>query len=93
MSWTYSQGAEHFTIQVSNEGVGPAIIETVQLSVDKKPVPDWDGAFDKLFSRLLIPDFPLRLLPPYTSASEAAFERFAGVLRGHFPQWLDEPAN
>jgi hypothetical protein len=50
-----------------------------------------DGAFDKLFSRLLVPDFPLRLLPPYTGASDAVFERFANVLRERFPQWLDAP--
>ena len=50
-----------------------------------------DGAFDKLFSRLLVPDFPLCLLPPYAGASEAAFERFANVLRERFPQWFDEP--
>ena len=52
-----------------------------------------DGAFDKLFSRLLVPDFPLRLLPPYAGASAAAFERFATALRDRFPQWLDESAN
>jgi hypothetical protein len=47
LRWSYSQG-ERFTVQVSNEGVGPAIIKTVQLSVDKQPLPDWSGALDKL---------------------------------------------
>ena len=47
LSWTYSQG-ELFTIQVSNEGVGPAIVKSVQLSVDKQPVPDWKTALDQL---------------------------------------------
>lgn len=50
-----------------------------------------DGAFDKLFSRLLMPAFPLRLLPPYAGTSDAAFEGFAAVLRQRFPAWLDDP--
>ena len=47
-----------------------------------------DGAFDKIFCKLLNPDFPLRLLPPYQSASLAAFERYRDFLRRDFPQWL-----
>ena len=35
-----------------------------------------DGAYDKLYARLLHPEFPLRLLPPYAGASEAAFAEF-----------------
>ena len=53
------------------------------------PGPHMDGAFDKLFSRLHVPDFPLRLLPPYLGASDAAFERYANALRTHVPHWLD----
>jgi dihydrodipicolinate synthase/N-acetylneuraminate lyase len=51
-----------------------------------------DGAYDKLFSRLHVPDFPLRLLPPYAGASAAAFERFAAALRERYPAWApDQP--
>lgn len=50
-----------------------------------------DGAFDKLFSRLANPNFPLRLLPPYTGATDAAFERFAATLRERFPAWWEAP--
>ena len=53
------------------------------------PGPHMDGAFDKLFSRLRAPDFPLRLLPPYLGASAAAFERYVAGLRTRFPAWLD----
>jgi dihydrodipicolinate synthase/N-acetylneuraminate lyase len=53
------------------------------------PGPHMDGAFDKLFSRIHVPDFPLRLLPPYLGASDEAFERYVGVLREQFPAWLD----
>lgn len=35
-----------------------------------------DGAFDKAVLKLSMPDFPLRLLPPYSSASKDDFERF-----------------
>lgn len=47
-----------------------------------------DGAYDKLFSRMQIKDFPLRLLPPYQFVSDAAFERFVAVLREKYPAWL-----
>ncbi|MDQ3700989.1 MAG: hypothetical protein M3442_08740 [Chloroflexota bacterium] len=35
------------------------------------------------------PRFPLRLLPPYQSASDAAFERYRDALKTQFPQWID----
>ena len=35
-----------------------------------------DGAFDKMLYRLSDPTFPLRLLPPYSAATEAEFARF-----------------
>jgi dihydrodipicolinate synthase/N-acetylneuraminate lyase len=47
-----------------------------------------DGAYDKFFSKLHQPDFPLRLLPPYESASDAAFEQFRAQLAAAYPQWL-----
>jgi hypothetical protein len=45
---SYSYNGERFSIQVENEGVGPAIVKTVELYVDKQPVPTWEAAFDKL---------------------------------------------
>ncbi|MBL9178343.1 MAG: dihydrodipicolinate synthase family protein [Verrucomicrobiaceae bacterium] len=47
-----------------------------------------DGAFDKLFCRVHDPDFPLRLLPPYSGVSEAQFERYLDQLRRISPRWL-----
>jgi dihydrodipicolinate synthase/N-acetylneuraminate lyase len=46
-----------------------------------------DGAYDKLFCRAWDPDFPIRLLPPYASASEAACARYLEALRTRFPRW------
>ena len=47
-----------------------------------------DGAFDKMFVRLHVPGFPLRLLPPYSGVSEATMERFTRLLGEKYPGWL-----
>jgi dihydrodipicolinate synthase/N-acetylneuraminate lyase len=39
-----------------------------------------DGAYDKMLFRMSDPSFPLRLLPPYASATEEDFLRFAAAL-------------
>jgi dihydrodipicolinate synthase/N-acetylneuraminate lyase len=51
------------------------------------PGPHMDGAFDKLISRLQVPDFPLRLLPPYAGAGEAAFATARRWRRASPPGW------
>jgi len=50
-----------------------------------------DGAFDKMFTRVNVPGFPLRLLPPYASVSEATFEQFLRLLAGKYPRWAPSP--
>ncbi len=52
------------------------------------PSAHMDGAYDKLFCRLHDPEFPLRLLPPYASVSDATFERYAAELQARHPRWL-----
>lgn len=47
-----------------------------------------DGAYDKVFSRIAVPEFPLRLLPPYVSTSDEQFEQFLGLIKEQLPQWL-----
>lgn len=39
-----------------------------------------DGAYDKMLYRLTDPAFPLRLLPPYASATDAGFEVFKAAV-------------
>ena len=39
-----------------------------------------DGAFDKMLFRVADPEFPLRVLPPYSSATEEDFARFVSGL-------------
>ncbi|HRH96839.1 MAG TPA: dihydrodipicolinate synthase family protein [Prosthecobacter sp.] len=46
-----------------------------------------DGAFDKMFCRANDPEFPLRLLPPYAGATEAAFDQFARLLNEKYRRW------
>ena len=39
-----------------------------------------DGAYDKLFVKAHLPEFPLRLRPPYTAAGDEQFESFLAAL-------------
>jgi hypothetical protein len=42
-----------------------------------------------MFIRTVDPSFPLRLLPPYTSATEKQFGQYVEFLRRRYPQWLE----
>ncbi len=46
-----------------------------------------DGGYDKLYCKLHDPDFPLRLLPPYRSSSDAEFGKFREMIRCKYPRW------
>lgn len=39
-----------------------------------------DGAYDKLHLRMLVPEFPLRLLPPYSATAEADWSKLVDAL-------------
>lgn len=67
-----------------------ALLSLMRQSVD--PEPHMDGAFDQMFLKRHVPEFPLRLLPPYRSMSDAAFDRFMGALAGALPSWWSGPA-
>jgi len=47
-----------------------------------------DGAYDKIFARVLVPEFPLRLLPPYEGTPEVEFQEFVAKLQERLPAWL-----
>lgn len=51
--------------------------------------PRIDGAYDKAFTKLVDPDFPLRLLPPYVSCTEQQFAAYKRGLQQKYPQWLE----
>ncbi len=48
-----------------------------------------DGAYDKIFCKIMNPDFPLRLLPPYACTSEEGFAQFRDFLKNDCPQWFE----
>ena len=50
--------------------------------------PHMDGAYEKTLAKVLDPTFPLRLLPPYQSVSDAGFEDFVRRVRERLPSWL-----
>lgn len=47
-----------------------------------------DGAFDLMFVKHHLPEFPLRLLPPYAAVTDEAFVRFIDGVRREYPEWL-----
>lgn len=51
--------------------------------------PKMDGAYDKLFCRMLDPEFPLRLLPPYETLDSHVFESYRSYLLQELPHWLE----
>ena len=48
-----------------------------------------DGGYDKIFSKIRTPSFPLRLLPPYLGATEEAFKAYVYFLRTEMPHWIE----
>ncbi len=47
-----------------------------------------DGAFDKMFTKIHIPEFPLRLLPPYSYVSDERFANFVAAMKKELPDWM-----
>ncbi len=47
-----------------------------------------DGTYDKVIHKLVNPDFPLRMLPPYEGASDAEFRAYREAVETRFPEWL-----
>jgi dihydrodipicolinate synthase/N-acetylneuraminate lyase len=56
------------------------------------PPPLTDGAYDKVIAKLLHPEFPLALLPPYQAGSDDAYRAYRRALEERFPRWLPEQA-
>jgi len=52
-----------------------------------------DGAYDKIIAKVGEPDFPLRLLPPYQSATEDGYHAYVAELARRFPRWLPARLN
>jgi len=51
--------------------------------------PHMDGAYDKMLTKLgLLPEFPLRLLSPYTSFDESDYLAMKKVLDDGWREWI-----
>jgi dihydrodipicolinate synthase/N-acetylneuraminate lyase len=55
--------------------------------------PHMDGAFEKILAKVLDPKMPLRLLPPYQGATDAAYQDFLAKMRERLPEWLPPTAS
>ncbi len=47
-----------------------------------------DGVYDKVGARIVVPEFPMRLLPPYESIPDERVDIYRAYLAEHFPHWL-----
>jgi dihydrodipicolinate synthase/N-acetylneuraminate lyase len=58
-----------------------------------KPGPHMDGAYDKMLVKLgMLPDFPLRLLSPYSGFDDDDYRACLRVLQERYPDWLSTVA-
>jgi dihydrodipicolinate synthase/N-acetylneuraminate lyase len=46
-----------------------------------------DGAYDKVFCKIHDPEFPLRLLPPYSGLSDETFQKIVAMIGSKYPRW------
>lgn len=58
--------------------------------VGRLPAGKMDGAYDKLFVKFSLPDFPQRLYPPYEGISDEEYEIFRAEVAAALPHWLEE---
>ena len=70
------------TMRAEQDGIIKILRETVAGAAHM------DGAFDLMFVKRHLPEFPLRLLPPYAGVSDEAYERFVEGVRQQYPHWL-----
>jgi dihydrodipicolinate synthase/N-acetylneuraminate lyase len=49
-----------------------------------------DGYYDSLYTKIALPEFPLRLQPPYHGANESTFRSVLQSIQEHFPKWAGD---
>ena len=93
-SINFRRGREYFEAgqRQAARTVQPMQQELIALTKDLiavvGPTAHMDGAYDKLFCKLHDPEFPLRLLPPYSTSSEKTFREFVRLVRRKYPRWF-----
>ena len=70
------------TMRAEQDGVIKILRETVAGTAHM------DGAFDLMFVKRHLSEFPLRLLPPYAGVSDEVYGRFIEGVRQQYPHWL-----
>lgn len=57
----------------------------------KKTLPNnkIDGAYDKVFVKMMISDFPLRLYPPYKGLAMHEYDDFVNNIKSQLPEWFE----
>ena len=63
-----------------------AISQEVLFSTCGTPV--INAAYDKLYAKAMIPEFPMRLYPPYQTFSDEQVNNYFTMLRQRLPQWF-----
>lgn len=59
-----------------------------QILFETCPQQVMNAAYDKLYAKMLLPEMPLRLYPPYQGFSVAQFEAFRTQMQLRLPRWL-----
>lgn len=50
-----------------------------------------NAAYDKLYVKATVPEFPMRLYPPYQTFSDDQVEQYFTQMRARLPQWFTDP--
>lgn len=48
-----------------------------------------NAAYDKLYAKATIPEFPMRLYPPYQTFSDEQVDNYFAQMRSKLPQWFE----
>ena len=94
LSWTLTK--RYFDAVVAGDRATVAVLREQQDGVIQimreatGKMAHMDGAFDLMFVKQHLPEFPLRLLPPYASVSDEAFARFIDGVRQAYPEWIEQ---
>jgi hypothetical protein len=85
----------HSLFEAGRRGDLPAMLTiqqecnlVLQTMFETMPGDRMDGAYDKVFEKMYDPEFPLRLLPPYSGTTDTEFQAFVSLLRKRLPHWI-----
>lgn len=60
-----------------------------EILFDTCATPVINAAYDKLYVKTFIPEFPMRLYPPYQTFSDTQVENYMAQMRARLPQWFE----